>query len=168
MLEELLDSREAAIGMRPSGGGEDCGSLGEEAERLAWFHIGDSRQLIVIKDIQLVAICEHHLLPFMGKAHVAYIPSGNRIAGFSKIARLVDLSARRLQVQERLTEEVVEAIQQGWEPQGVLVVMEAEHTCMTIRGPRKPGSVAITAASRGILEGGEARSEALALIRGNR
>lgn len=187
MLEELLDSRQvgtnvedpsgvwkgvlkrrdvASTSTRPSRAVEDGGLLKEETEGLPWFHLGESRQLIIIKDIQLVAICEHHLLPFMGKAHVAYIPSGNRIAGFGKIARLVDLSARRLQVQERLTEEVVEAIQRSWEPQGVLVVMEAEHTCMTIRGARKSGSVAITTASRGLLEGGEARGEALALIRG--
>ena len=137
-----------------------------ETEDFQLFHIEDGHQIIVLKDIPLAAFCEHHLLPFIGKAHIAYIPKGSKIIGFSKIARLLDISVRQLQVQERLTVEVAESIMKRVDPQGVLVAVEAEHTCMTLRGVKKQGSAVVTVAARGLLEQKDIRTEALALIRG--
>lgn len=136
-----------------------------EAMDLKWFEIEDGCQMVVLKDLPLVAFCEHHLLPFIGKAHIAYVPQERKIIGFSKIARLLDLSARYLQLQERLTAEIAESIMRRVRPQGVLVVVEAEHTCMTLRGVRKRGFSIMTVASRGLLENRKHRVEALALIR---
>jgi GTP cyclohydrolase I len=107
--------------------------------------------MIMIKDIPLYSVCEHHLLPFIGKAHVAYIPNKDgRITGLSKIARAVDLLSKRLQVQERLTTQIAEALDTALEPRGVFVVIEAEHLCMTMRGVKKPGSRTVTSAVRGL------------------
>lgn len=126
-------------------------------------------EMIMVKDIPLYSICEHHLLPFIGRAHVAYIPRGGRITGLSKLARVVDMAARRPQVQERLTTEVAEILMRELEPEGVLVLIECEHTCMTMRGVKKPGSVTVTSAVRGVFETDEAtRQEALLLITGRR
>jgi GTP cyclohydrolase I len=107
-------------------------------------------EMVMIRDIPMYSICEHHLLPFIGKAHVAYIPrAAGRITGLSKLARLVDGLARRPQVQERLTSQIADAMVQRLEPQGALVVIEAEHLCMSMRGVRKPGAVTVTSAVRG-------------------
>jgi GTP cyclohydrolase I len=107
-------------------------------------------EMVMIRDIPMASICEHHLVPFVGKAHVAYIPNEQgRITGLSKLARLVDGMARRPQVQERLTTQIADAMVERLEPQGVLVVIEAEHLCMTMRGVRKPGAVTVTSAVRG-------------------
>ena len=107
-------------------------------------------EMVMIRDIPIASICEHHLAPFVGKAHVAYIPNERgRITGLSKLARLVDGMARRPQVQERLTTQIADAMVERLEPQGVLVVIEAEHLCMTMRGVRKPGAVTVTSAVRG-------------------
>ncbi|HEV8423720.1 MAG TPA: GTP cyclohydrolase I FolE [Actinomycetes bacterium] len=107
-------------------------------------------EMVMIRDIPMYSICEHHLLPFIGKAHVAYIPRAEgRITGLSKLARLVDGLARRPQVQERLTSQIADAMVQRLEPQGALVVIEAEHLCMSMRGVRKPGAVTVTSAVRG-------------------
>ena len=138
----------------------------EEPEHWKLFHIDDGHQMIVLKDLPVVAFCEHHLLPFIGKAHVAYIPEDRKIVGFNKIARLLEISLRRLQIQERLTTEVAESIMERLRPQGVLVVVEAEHTCMTLRGVKQRGSSIVTVVSRGLLEEREVRAEALSLIRG--
>jgi GTP cyclohydrolase I len=108
--------------------------------------------LIVVKDIRFVSVCEHHMLPFIGKASVAYAPRGGRIVGISKIVRLVDTLARRLQIQERLTREIADAIDDKLKPSGVFVFVEAEHLCMTIRGVRKPGSLIVTTEARGTLK----------------
>lgn len=125
-------------------------------------------EMVVVRDIAFSSLCEHHLLPFHGHAHVAYIPDG-RVVGLSKIARLVDAYAHRLQVQERLTGQVADALMEHLSPKGVAVVMEAEHLCMSLRGPRKPGAVTGTSALRGeMLDEPEARAEALALIHGGR
>ena len=108
-------------------------------------------EMIMVKDIPLYGMCEHHALPFVGKAHVAYIPNEDgQITGLSKIARVVDMLAKRLQVQERLTTEVADALDEALSPRGVFVVIEAEHLCMTMRGVEKPGSLTITSAVRGL------------------
>lgn len=122
-------------------------------------------EIILLKDIPLYSLCEHHMIPFLGKAHVAYIPDKNRITGLSKIARVVDTLSRRLQVQERLTTEIADTLMRKLKPKGVLVVIEAEHLCMSMRGVKKPGVTTTTSAVRGIFRSSQkTRSEALTLI----
>jgi GTP cyclohydrolase I len=122
-------------------------------------------EMILVKDIELWSMCEHHLVPFTGVAHVGYIPGQNgRITGLSKLARLVDLYARRPQVQERLTTQVADSLMGILEPRGVIVVVEAEHLCMTMRGVRKPGSRTVTSAVRGSMRDATTRAEAMSLI----
>lgn len=128
----------------------------------AKFH-EDMSQMIVVKDIELYSMCEHHMLPFYGKAHIAYVPNG-WITGLSKLARVVDVYARRLQVQERLTTEILNAIQETLNPLGVAVVIEASHLCMMMRGVQKQNSVTTTSAFSGEFETNETRSEFLKLI----
>lgn len=124
-------------------------------------------EIVLLKDIPLYSVCEHHLLPFIGKAHVAYIPKGGRVTGLSKIARVVDVLCKRLQVQERLTTEIAEVIMSKLKPRGVMVVIEAEHLCMSMRGVKKPGTLTVTSAVRGIFkENQKTRSETLSLIKG--
>jgi len=126
----------------------------------------DFDEMIMVKDIPLTALCEHHMLPFNGRAHVAYIPNKDgRITGLSKIARVVDVLAKRLQVQERLTTQIADVIDRALEPRGVFVVIEAEHLCMTMRGVKKPGSRTVTSAVRGLFRSDErTRQEAISLI----
>ena len=122
-------------------------------------------QMVIVKDIELFSLCEHHMLPFIGKAHVAYIPNG-RITGLSKVARVVETYARRLQVQERLTEQIRDCIQNSLKPLGVAVVIEAMHTCMSMRGVEKSNAVTTTSAFSGIfLKSDKTRNEFLELIR---
>ena len=122
-------------------------------------------EMVIVKDIHFASLCEHHLAPFVGRCHIAYIPKQGRILGLSKLARLVDAYARRLQVQERLTSEIADALHEGLKALGVMVVMEAEHTCMTVRGVKKPGAVTITSAIRGgFRKDPRTRAEAMALI----
>lgn len=122
-------------------------------------------EIILLKDIPLYSVCEHHMVPFIGRAHVAYIPDSNRITGLSKIARVIDTFSRRLQVQERLTTEIADTMMKKLKPKGVLVVIEAEHLCMSMRGVKKPGIVTTTSAVRGIFRSSQkTRSEALSLI----
>jgi GTP cyclohydrolase IA len=122
-------------------------------------------EMILVRDIEVWSMCEHHLVPFIGVAHVGYIPNENgRITGLSKLARLVDVYARRLQVQERLTSQVAEALMDILEARGAIVVIEAEHLCMTMRGVRKPGSKTVTSAVRGSMHRAATRSEAMSLI----
>ena len=127
-------------------------------------------EMIMVRDIPLYSNCEHHLIPFVGKAHVAYVPNRDgRITGLSKIARLVDLLSKKLQVQERLTTEIADALDAALEPRGVFVMIEAEHLCMTMRGVKKPGSVTVTSAVRGVFRtDARTRSEALELLRRGR
>jgi len=129
---------------------------------------GDSHdELVIVKDIHIASICEHHLAPFVGRCHIAYIPKGGRILGLSKLARLSDTFARRLQVQERLTSEIADTIFDGLDPLGVMVVIEAEHTCMTLRGVKKTGALTITSAIRGAFrKDPRTRAEAMSLIQG--
>ena len=123
-------------------------------------------EIILLKGISLYSICEHHLLPFVGRAHVAYIPKGGRVTGLSKLARVVDILSRRPQVQERLTTQIADMIMAKLKPQGCMVIIEAEHMCMSMRGVRKPGTLTVTSAVRGVFKENEkTRSETLALIR---
>ncbi|MBC7347594.1 MAG: GTP cyclohydrolase I FolE [Clostridia bacterium] len=131
------------------------------------FVAEEQEEMILVKDIPLYSMCEHHLLPFYGKAHVAYIPRKGRITGLSKIARVVEILAKRPQMQERLTSQIADTLVRGLDPRGVLVVVEAEHMCMTMRGVRKPGSKTVTSAVRGLFRASEAtRAEAFSLIKG--
>jgi GTP cyclohydrolase IA len=124
-------------------------------------------EMIMVRDIPLASMCEHHVIAFVGKAHVAYVPNRDgRITGLSKIPRVVDLLSKRLQVQERLTTEIADALDEALEPRGVFVIIEAEHLCMTMRGVKKPGSVTVTSAVRGVFRtDARTRSEALELAR---
>lgn len=135
----------------------------EEILRSALFE-EDYRQMVVVKDIPFYSLCEHHLLPFFGKAHVAYIPNG-KITGLSKIARVVDVFARRLQVQERMTTQIKECIQNTLNPLGVMVVIEAEHLCMQMRGVQKPHAITTTSDFTGAFNRPETREEFMNLIR---
>jgi len=126
-------------------------------------------EIIILRDIPLVSVCEHHLVPFIGRAHVAYLPTPRRVTGLSKLARMVNLHARRLQVQERMTAAIADDIMRTLAPRGVMVVVEAEHLCMTILGARKPGAVTVTSVVRGLFRENEAtRAEALVLLRNGR
>jgi GTP cyclohydrolase I len=125
-------------------------------------------EMVMVRDIPLYSLCEHHVIPFVGKAHVAYIPNADgRITGLSKLARLVDIYARRPQVQENLTTQIADTIERVLQPRGVLVVIEAEHLCMSMRGVRKPGTTTITSAVHGLFRTDAAtRSEAMQLVHG--
>jgi GTP cyclohydrolase I len=130
------------------------------------FEAEDHDEMIILKDIPFYSICEHHFLPFLGKAHIAYIPRKNKLLGLSKLARVVELYAKRPQLQERLTSQIADTMMDIINPLGVLVVIEAEHLCMTMRGVKKPGSRMVTSAIRGIFRKNEStRKEALELIK---
>ena len=122
-------------------------------------------QMVIVKDIDFFSMCEHHMIPFYGKAHVAYIPNGH-ITGLSKIARVVDIFSHRLQVQERLTEQVMQCINDTLRPQGVMVVIEAKHMCMQMRGVEKQNSITTTSAYSGVFESSKTRNEFMDLLRG--
>ncbi|MEM8705661.1 MAG: GTP cyclohydrolase I FolE [Actinomycetota bacterium] len=146
---------------------EICAGLHQDpSEHLATMFEADHDEMVMVRDIPMYSMCEHHLIPFLGKAHVAYIPnrSGN-VIGLSKIARLVDGFAKRPQVQERLTRQVADAIEENLKPRGVLVVMEAEHLCMSMRGVRKAGSSTVTSSVTGIFrENVATRTEAMRFL----
>jgi len=123
-------------------------------------------ELVLVRDIPFASVCEHHLVPFIGLAHVGYIPNNGKITGLSKLARVVEVASKRLQVQERMTTQIADALMRVLEPRGVAVVLEAEHLCMSIRGIKKPGSKTVTSALRGIVQTDQAtRAEVMSLIR---
>lgn len=145
--------------------------LGKDpAEIIQVMFSEDHDEMVLVRDIPLYSVCEHHLMPFIGRAHVAYIPGeSGKITGISKIARVVDTVAKRPQVQERLTTTIADSLMKALDPLGVLVIVEAEHLCMSMRGVQKPGSLTVTSAVRGIFRSNEAsRQEALALIHAKR
>jgi GTP cyclohydrolase I len=150
---------------------EICAGLHEETDtHLAVTFEAGHDEMVMVRDIPVYSVCEHHLIPFIGKAHVAYIPGKDgRITGLSKLARLVDAHAKRPQVQERLTGSVADEIDRTLQPRGVMVVVEAEHLCMTMRGIRKPGSTTVTSSVRGLFRTSVAtREEAMRFIVGQR
>lgn len=157
-LEKTPERIAKAMQFLTQGYGQDAKAILDSAR----FH-EDVSEMIIVKDIELYSMCEHHMLPFYGKAHVAYIPNGY-ITGLSKIARVVDVYSRRLQVQERLTHQILEAIKESLNPQGVAVVIEASHLCMMMRGVQKQNSVTTTSAFSGQFEKNETRSEFMKLI----
>ncbi len=141
--------------------------LSEDPKKYLEVYFQDEKyeELVLIKDIPFYSVCEHHLVPFFGKAHVGYLPKGGRLTGLSKLARVVDTVAKRPQLQERLTATVADAIVEKLDPYGVIVVVEAEHMCMTMRGVKKPGSKTITSAVRGTFAtDSKSRAEVLSMI----
>jgi GTP cyclohydrolase IA len=147
-----------------------AGMQGEPEDVLTTVFDADHDEMVLVRDIELYSTCEHHLVPFFGFAHVGYIPNEKgQITGLSKLARLVDLYARRPQVQERMTSQIADALMNVLEPSGVIVVIEAEHLCMSMRGVRKPGAKTVTSAVRGIIrESDRTRAEAMSLLLGRR
>ena len=134
---------------------------------LKLFDEGNNDEMVVVRDIPMYSMCEHHLLPFIGKAHIAYIPSDGRVIGLSKLARIVDSFSKKPQLQERLTSQIADFIDKELSPQGVAVVIEAEHLCMTMRGARAAGAKTQTSALRGSMrKDAKTRAEAMALLRG--
>jgi GTP cyclohydrolase IA len=161
-LEETPRRVSALLGEFTSGRDIDPAAL------LTTVFSEDHDEMILVKDIPFHSMCEHHLAPFTGQAHVGYIPNKNgQVTGLSKLARVVDVVARRLQMQERLTTQVADAIEKALDPRGVIVVVEAEHMCMSMRGVQKPGHTTVTSAVRGVFrENVATRAEAMSFIRG--
>jgi len=144
-----------------------CGIARDPEKELSVVLDHKHEEIVLLKDIPLYSLCEHHLLPFIGRAHVAYIPKGGRVTGLSRIASVVDILARRLQVQERLTTQIANVVMLKLKPLGVMVVIEAEHLCMSMRGINRPGIKTVTSAVRGMFKDNEkTRAETLALMKG--
>jgi len=142
-----------------------CGLHEDPKQHLKMFDEKSNDEMVIVRDIPFSSMCEHHLLPFVGKAHIAYIPSDNKIIGLSKLARIVDNFAKKPQVQERLTHDIADFLNDNLSPRGVAVIIEAEHMCMSIRGAKAFGSITQTSALRGIMKNdARARAEVLALL----
>ncbi|MFH2033397.1 MAG: GTP cyclohydrolase I FolE [Candidatus Margulisiibacteriota bacterium] len=139
----------------------------DPAKEISIFHNEDHDEMVMVKDIPFYSMCEHHFVPFIGKAHVVYIPNKGRVTGLSKLVRVIEAFAKRPQVQERLTTQIANTLMQKLKPQGVMVIIEAEHLCMSMRGVKKPGTLTVTSAVRGVLQkNAKTRMEALSLIKG--
>jgi len=147
---------------------ELLGGMNKSAEKELEVILEENHdEIVLLKNIPLYSICEHHLLPFFGKAHVAYIPKNNRVTGLSKLARVIEVLSKRLQVQERLTTQIAEVIMKKLKPLGVIVIIEAEHLCMSMRGVKKPGVLTVTSVVRGIFKTNpKTRTEVMSLIKG--
>ena len=162
--EGLIDTPKRVANMYEeifSGIGKD-----PKEELKVYFQEAGHEELVIVKDIPFYSSCEHHLVPFFGKAHIGYIPRKGKLTGLSKLARVVDVASKKPQLQERLTTEIVTALQKQLNPLGVIVVVEAEHMCMTMRGIKKPGSKTVTSGVRGVFESdAKVRAEALQLIK---
>ena len=143
-----------------------CSPASDTGRRKTRFKV-DTDEMVLVRDIELFSVCEHHLLPFHGVAHVGYIPQNGQVAGLSKLARLVELYARRPQVQERLTQQVADALMEGIDARGVIVVTECDHMCMAMRGVKKAQSRTVTSAVRGCMRDAATRTEAMSLILSN-
>jgi GTP cyclohydrolase IA len=140
----------------------------DPGKEISLFHNEEHEELIIVKNIPFYSMCEHHLVPFIGKAHLAYIPTSGKVTGLSKLVRVVEGFAKRPQVQERLTSQIADCLMDKLKPRGVLIVIEAEHLCMSMRGVKKPGTITTTSAVRGVLQkNAKSRSEALSLIKSN-
>jgi len=138
----------------------------DPGKEVSVFHEEDHEEMVMVKNIPFYSMCEHHLVPFFGKAHVVYIPNKGRVTGLSKLVRVIEGFAKRPQVQERLTSQIADCLMKRLKPQGVMIVIEAEHLCMSMRGVKKPGAVTTTSAVRGVLQkNAKTRSEALSLIK---
>jgi GTP cyclohydrolase I len=135
-------------------------------KELKTYRTKNEDEMIIIKNIPFYSICEHHLLPFFGKAHVVYIPKHNKITGFSTLVRVIDVMAKKPLLQERLTHEIADFLMINLKPMGVLVVIEAEHLCLSMIGVKKPGTLTVTSAIRGVMRSAATRAEALSLIKG--
>jgi len=148
---------------------EIFGGIGRPlADEIRTYHVDNHDEMIVARNIPFYSVCEHHLLPFFGRAHIAYIPDGNRITGLSNLVKMLEAAARQPTIQERLTTEVCDTLLDALEPLGVLVLVEAEHLCMTMRGVKKPGARIVTSAMRGQMREEASRLEALQHIHGAR
>jgi GTP cyclohydrolase IA len=158
-LQKTPERVEKAMGFLTKGYREDPTSI----LRGALFDV-DYDEMVIVKDIEMFSLCEHHMLPFFGRVHVAYIPNG-KVIGLSKIPRLIEVFARRLQVQERMTQQIADSIQEAIHPQGVGVVIEARHLCMMMRGVEKQNSSTVTSAMRGVFSKQSTRTEFLSLVR---
>jgi GTP cyclohydrolase I len=156
-VADMYDELFSGIGIDPS-------------EKLEPLFDENHDEMIIVKDIPFYSVCEHHMVPFVGKAHIAYVPNkSGKIVGLSKLTRVLEIASRRLQVQERLTTIVADAIMKKIKPRGTMVIVEAEHLCMSIRGVKKPNTITVTSAVRGIFkENPASRAEAMALIKSNR
>lgn len=142
-----------------------CGIRQDPKKALKVYTAKNEDEMIIIRDIPFYSFCEHHLLPFFGKAHMVYIPKQNKITGFSSLVRVVDIMARRPILQERLTHEIADFLMANLKPLGVLVVIEAEHLCLSMIGVKKPGTLTVTSAIRGAMRSAATRAEALTLIK---
>lgn len=142
------------------------GMAADPIDELKVYTAKNEDEMILVKDITFHSLCEHHLLPFFGKVHIAYIPRNNKITGFSSLVKVVEAMAKRLQLQERLAADIADLLMKKLKPLGVLVVVEAEHLCLTMRGVKKPGSSVVTSAIRGGMKRESTRLEALSLIKG--
>lgn len=141
-----------------------AGYESDPAAELRKYTTSNKDEMIILKDISFYSLCEHHLLPFFGKVHIVYIPQNDKVAGFSNMVNVVDILSHRLQVQERMTTEIADAMLRAIKPKGVMIVVEAEHLCLTMRGKKKPGSKIVTSAVRGLLRKEATKLEALSLM----
>lgn len=145
-----------------------CGVNVDPITEMVCYKAKNEDEMIMVKDVPFYSLCEHHLLPFFGRAHLVYIPKDDRVTGFSTLVRIVDILSKRPQLQERLTTEIADFLMKTLAPRGLLVVIEAEHLCLSMRGVKKPGAHTITSAIRGVMRSPPTRAEALALIRSGR